>query len=80
MLDATLFVLGFGACAAFGAVVASWVMWEIWLRRDPPKIEIVIDQALAREIDERIVMAWASGRGLVWMPRGMETICKGKSR
>lgn len=80
MPDMIVFVLSFVAGAAGGAVVASWVLWEIWLRHHPHKIEIVIDQKMANEIDERIVMAWASGRGLVWMPRGMETICKGKSR
>jgi len=63
--------------AGFGAVVA-WAWFERTAR--PRQFKIVIDKELARQIDERIVMAWLTSRRLVWMPMGMETFVKGKTR
>lgn len=63
--------------AGFGAVIA-WAWFERCGR--PRQIKIVIDQELARQIDERIVMTLLTQRRLVWMPMGMETFVKGKTR
>jgi len=72
-----MLVFAFLVGAGFGAVVA-WAWFERCGR--PRQVKIVIDRELARTIDERIVMAWLNGRGLVWMPAGLETIVKGKTR
>ncbi len=72
-----MLVFAFLAGAGFGAVVA-WAWFERCGR--PRQIKIVIDKELARQIDERIVMAWLTSRRLVWMPMGMETFVKGKTR
>lgn len=63
--------------AAFGAVIA-WAWFERYGR--PREIKIVIDREMARTLDERIVMAWLDGRGLMWQPKGMEMIVKGETR
>lgn len=69
--------LAFLIGAGFGAALAcAW--FERYAR--PREVKIIIDREMARKIDERIVMAWLDGRGLVWMPAGLETIVKGKTR
>lgn len=59
MSGLTLMALTFFTGAAFGAVVA-WAWFERTAR--PREIRIVIDQELARKIDERIVMGWLTAR------------------
>jgi hypothetical protein len=63
--------------AGFGAVVA-WAWFERTAR--PRDVRIIIDQDMARRIDQGLVLGWLDSRGLTWMPKGMETVVKGKTR
>lgn len=63
--------------AGFGAVVA-WAWFEHTAR--PRKIEIKVDPAVLSQLNEALIMAWLDSRGLMWMPKGVVAICKGKTR
>lgn len=74
MPDATItYLLGL-AVGFIGGLAAAW-RW-----RPPVKVELKVDQAYVDSINAALILSWLDSRGLVWMPKGMETIVEGKTR